>query len=111
MLAFSGATGETLLFFLAQGAATIAYSYLKRTQPGLVNATPRWLGVTIVNIFAFATAPLFCGPFLREGFFEDLKAFGVAGPIRGFVVRTSVVVRVFAERGADLHLPLLVGCR
>lgn len=86
MIAFSGATGETLLFFLVQGAATIAYSWLRRTFPSLVKACPRWLGVVIVNICAYATAPLFCGPFLREGWFEDLKGFGVTGPVKGFVV-------------------------
>ncbi|ORY70770.1 hypothetical protein BCR35DRAFT_354501 [Leucosporidium creatinivorum] len=85
MIAFDGATGETLLFFLAQGAATVAYSWLRRTYPSLVEACPRWLGVVFVNIFAFETAPLFCGPFLREGWFEDLKGFGIAGSVKGFV--------------------------
>lgn len=86
LIAFRGATGETLLFFLVQGAATITYSWLRRTCPSLVKACPTWLGIIIVNIGAYATAPLFCGPFLREGWFEDLKGFGVMGPVKGFVV-------------------------
>jgi len=91
LIAFNGATGETLLFFLVQGFATIAYSWLRRTFPSLVKACPRWLGVVIVNIWAYATAPLFCEPFLREGWFEDLKGFGVAGPIKGFVVTLAAL--------------------
>lgn len=85
-IAFNGATGETLLFFLVQGALTVAYSWLRRIFPSWIKACPTWLGVVIVNICAYLTAPLFCGPFLREGWFEDLKGFGIAGPVKGFVV-------------------------
>ncbi|SCV71607.1 BQ2448_3195 [Microbotryum intermedium] len=84
-LAFNGASGETLVFFLTQAAGTIAYSYLKRTAPGLLRPIPTPLAILFVNIFTFGMAPLFCAPFLRAGFFEDFKAFGLLGPINGFI--------------------------
>ncbi|KDE09403.1 hypothetical protein MVLG_00309 [Microbotryum lychnidis-dioicae p1A1 Lamole] len=84
-LAFNGASGETLAFFFTQAVGTIAYSYLKRTAPGLLRSIPHPLAVAFVNLFTFGMAPLFCAPFLRAGFFEDFKAFGLLGPINGFI--------------------------
>lgn len=89
-LAFSGASGETVLFFLSQSVLTVTYSYIARNHPSLPRDCPRPLGIVIVNIFSFLTAPLFCVPFLRCGFFEDLKAFGVLGPIKEFVVSSAM---------------------
>lgn len=85
-LAFNGASGETILFFLSQALLTVSYSYIVRNYPSLPRNCPRWLGVVIVNIFSCLTAPLFCVPFLRVGFFEDIKAFGLLGPVRDFIV-------------------------
>lgn len=91
-LAFSGASGETVLFFLSQSLLTVSYSYIARNYSALPRNCPRWLGVVIVNFFAFLTAPLFCVPFLRCGFFEDLKAFGLLGPVKEFIVSSAWVV-------------------
>ncbi|KAK4057051.1 hypothetical protein OIO90_001951 [Microbotryomycetes sp. JL221] len=96
-LAFDGATGETVGFFLAHAGGTIAYSYLKRTAPGVCKAVPSWLGVVFVNIFAFGTAPLFCSVFARKGFFEDLKVTGMFGKVDGFIW--------LAGDGYGKHLP------
>ncbi|KAK4052431.1 hypothetical protein OIV83_002233 [Microbotryomycetes sp. JL201] len=96
-LAFDGATGETVGFFLAHAGGTIAYSYIKRTAPGVTNRIPTWLGVVLVNIFAFGTAPLFCAVFIRKGFFEHLKVTGMFGKVDGFVW--------LAGDGYGKHLP------
>lgn len=56
--------GETVLFFLSHGLATVLYSYLSRYHPGVLRPIPRWAGILLVNAFALMTAPLFTGPFV-----------------------------------------------
>lgn len=73
-LSFGGATGENLLFFLVHGLATVFYSFLKKNYPHIPHQCPRWLGVVLVNAFAFATTPLFTQPFIRAGFFDGKLA-------------------------------------
>lgn len=85
-IAFDGATGETVAFFLLHAAGTIAYSYLKREFPAIPRAVPWPLSVLLTNIFAFGGAALFVAPFIRASFFEMFKAYGLFGPVNGFIV-------------------------
>lgn len=85
-IAFDGHSGETLAFFMVHAAGTIFYSYLKREYPAIPKAVPAPIATLFTNIFAFGTAGLFVAPFIRASFFEDFKAFGLFGPVNGFIV-------------------------
>lgn len=79
-LAFNGANGQTVVFFVAHALATISYSFAARHFSRQLAWCPRWLGVLAVNIFAFSTTPMFTGPFARVGFFEgESRAGGERG--------------------------------
>lgn len=69
-LAFDGANGQTVVFFIAHALATITYSFALRHFARQLAWCPHWLGVVAVNVFAFGSTPLFTGPFVRVGFFE-----------------------------------------
>ncbi|KEI42861.1 uncharacterized protein L969DRAFT_84751 [Mixia osmundae IAM 14324] len=84
-LAFGGATGENVTFFLVHGVATVVYTYFSRTFPSANNMIPSPVAIIVTNALVWSSAPLFCMPFIRAGFFEDLKAIGIFGPVRGFI--------------------------
>lgn len=77
--------GETVGFFLFHAAGTIVYSFIQRNFPGALAWIPKPLAIVFVNIFLFLSTPLFVAPMLRVGFFEDLKAFGLFGPVHTFI--------------------------
>lgn len=89
-IAFDGATGETTVFFCLHAGLCVAYSYLKREYPAIPKAVPWPLAVLLTNFFAFGGAALFVAPFIRASFFEMFKAYGLFGPVNGFIVSGSL---------------------
>lgn len=57
-LAFDGASGETVLFFLTHAMLVIAYVWLSRNLPSVCKAVPTPLAILLTNVFAFGTSPL-----------------------------------------------------
>jgi hypothetical protein len=74
-----------MAFFVTHALLVIGYVWLSRNTPGLLAYIPSPLGIVIVNLIAFFTSPLFCMPFVRANYFEQLKNGGIFGPVRGFV--------------------------
>ncbi|PWN53725.1 hypothetical protein IE53DRAFT_383765 [Violaceomyces palustris] len=68
------ANGENFLFFLANGVATVASTWFRRTYPEINSKIPTLASVLMLHAFFFAVIPLFCSPFIRSGFFIQLDA-------------------------------------
>lgn len=68
------ANGENFLFFLANGVATVASTWFRRTYPSANAKIPTWASILLLHIFFFTVVPLFCAPFIRSGFFTQMDA-------------------------------------
>lgn len=68
------ANGENFLFFLANGVATVAATWFKRTFPEINDRIPTLVSVLMLHVFFLAVIPLFCSPFIRSGFFVQLES-------------------------------------
>jgi hypothetical protein len=60
---FGGSDGSNMIFFMAQGFATVVYAALRKSFGKQMDSMPGWLGVMFSTGFVWATSP-YCEFFL-----------------------------------------------
>lgn len=85
-MTFRDASGENMAFFLINGLLTVTQVWIKRNVWFFKNHKLPWVvGNLMVLAMTSLLAPLFVAPYVRGGFFEQAKNYGLLGKTPGTV--------------------------
>lgn len=87
------ADGLNFLFFLANGVATVASTWFRRTYPELNAKIPTLVAVLMLHTFFLAVIPLFCTVFIKSEFFIQMES-----------LKWHLLPVANAKRGAFIYL-------